>query len=461
MKRNFVKANMEDQLGTSSDLKSSLFLKTQTGSKSTLQLGHPTELTPVDVLELFHNMTEQDIKLLSIDPKLQKPEDLLTEYVAAPPVGIRPTVKVGGDRTNEDDLTIKIYEILKQNNYLGHCMKDGHDMNKINENWQLLQNIYTQYVNSDTTGLPKDLVGKNGTRGVVQRLKGKTGRFRGNLSGKRVEFSARTVITPDPNLRIDQVSVPQQMAYILTYAEKVNSRNRDRLKKAVRNGPNKYPGANYITLKGDNHPMSLAYLANRKIADKLRVGDTVHRHLIDDDIILFNRQPSLHKLSIMGFRAKVGQSRTLRFNECVCNPFNADFDGDEMNIHLPQTEQARYEAIALMGSFENIITPKGGNPLITFTQDFLTCAFLLTNKNMFLDRAEFSRVVCYLSDANERIELPPPAIIKPVELWTGKQVFNMLINPNTDIQPIVNLCVTEKNYDKRADKLQFDMNDGQ
>jgi DNA-directed RNA polymerase III subunit RPC1 len=125
------------------------------------------------------------------------------------------------------------------------------------------------------------------------------------------------------------------MALILTYAEKVNDLNKEKLKAAVRNGPNKYPGANYITLSGDTHPMSLAYLGNRKIADKLRVGDTVHRHLVTDDIILFNRQPSLHKLSIMSFRAKVGDSRTLKFNECVCTPFNADFDGDEMNIHLP------------------------------------------------------------------------------------------------------------------------------
>lgn len=395
-----------------------------------------------------------------IDSEKQSILDFITEYILVPPNCIRPTVKVGGDKTNEDDLTIKIYEMLKQNNFLGHCMQEGRDMYKINECWNLLQNIYTQYISSETSGLPKELVGKNSTKGIVQRLKGKTGRFRGNLSGKRVEFSARTVISPDPNLRIDQVAIPRQMAFVLTYAERVNARNIKRLKLAVKNGPYVYPGANYISVKGDPTPISLAYLRNKKIADTIEIGHTVHRHLVDGDIVLFNRQPSLHKLSIMGFRAKVMDHRTLRFNECACTPFNADFDGDEMNIHLPQTEEARAEVILLMGSVENIINPKNGGTIISLTQDFLTAAFLLSNKDTFFSRSEFCRVCSYFLDANEMIDLPPPAIIKPRELWTGKQVISMLLMPSRYIQPIINLEVMEKNYNRKENRLHFDLNDG-
>lgn len=395
-----------------------------------------------------------------IDSEKQSILDFITEYIMAPPNCVRPTVKVGGDRTNEDDMTIKIYEMLKQNNFLGHCMQEGRDMYKINECWNLLQNIYTQYINSETSGLPKELVGKNSTKGIVQRLKGKTGRFRGNLSGKRVEFSARTVISPDPNLRIDQVVVPRQMAYVLTYAEKVNSRNIKRLRQAVKNGPTIYPGANYISVKGDPTPISLTFLRNKKIADSIEIGYTVHRHLVDDDIVLFNRQPSLHKLSIMGFRAKVMDHRTLRFNECACSPFNADFDGDEMNIHLPQTEEARAEVITLMGSVENIINPKNGGTIISLTQDFLTASFLLSNKDRFFSRGEFCNICSYFCDANEPIDLLPPTILKPIELWTGKQVINMLLMPSRHIQPIVNLEVMEKNYNRKENLKHFDMNDG-
>lgn len=400
------------------------------------------------------------MSILKFNTKLQRPQDFIVQYVIVPPVCIRPTVKIGGDRTNEDDMTIKVYEMLKQNTYLGKCISEGKDMLRINEAWSLLQNIHTQYINSETSGLPKTLTGNSSSRGIVQRLKGKTGRFRGNLSGKRVEFSARSVITPDPNLRIDQVAVPLQMAHILTFAECVTSRNLARLRRAVKNGPQKYPGANYITLKNETRPMSLAYAQSRKMAAGLKPGDIVHRHLADDDVILFNRQPSLHKLSIMGFRAKVRPGRTLRFNECVCNPFNADFDGDEMNIHLPQTQEARTEAIQLMGSMENLVNPKDGKPIITLTQDFLTCSFLLTQKDVFIDRSELCQILASISDGDEKFELPPPAIISPIELWTGKQVITALLAPSSRITPVVNLEVKEKNYDKKSNQKFFDLNDG-
>ena len=152
----------------------------------------------------------------------------------------------------------------------------------------------------------------------------------GNLSGKRVNFSGRTVISPNPDLPLYGVGVPLQVASILSYPERVTKHNIMRMKMLVAAGPTNYPGA--LTVRGaDSSVRDLERLNVRQLAAQaLQIGDTVDRHLQDGDIVLFNRQPSLHKMSIMCHRAVVLPGRTFRFNECVCTPYNADFDGDEV-----------------------------------------------------------------------------------------------------------------------------------
>ena len=157
----------------------------------------------------------------------------------------------------------------------------------------------------------------------------------------------------------------------------------------------------------------------------------MERHLEDGDIVLFNRQPSLHKLSIMSHYVKVRPWRTFRLNECVCTPYNADFDGDEMNLHVPQTEEARTEAITLMGVKHNLSTPKNGDSIIAATQDFITAAYVLSGKNNFFDRKTFTNLCMYMLDGATRTWISLiPAILKPQAMWTGKQVFNVLMRPN-------------------------------
>jgi len=183
----------------------------------------------------------------------------------------------------------------------------------------------------------------------------------------------------------------------------------------------------------------------KKLADELKIGDIVERHLQNGDTVLFNRQPSLHRVSIMAHRARIMPHKTLRFNECVCAPYNADFDGDEMNIHVPQTLEAKAEARTLMAVSKNLCVPKAGEPLIAATQDFLTTSYLITNKDYFINRTQFMQYCSFFSDANERVEIPPPTIIKPVELWTGKQLFNVMLRPNRQTKVYVNTVVEEKN----------------
>ncbi|XP_071250702.1 DNA-directed RNA polymerase III subunit RPC1 isoform X1 [Salvelinus alpinus] len=414
-------------------------------------------LSPLVVLNLFRRIPAEDIPLLLMNPEAGKPADLILTRLLVPPLCIRPSVisdlKSG---TNEDDLTMKLTEIIFLNDVIKKHRMSGAKTQMIMEDWDFLQLQCALYINSELSGIPLNMAPKKWTRGFVQRLKGKQGRFRGNLSGKRVDFSGRTVISPDPNLRIDEVAVPVHVAKILTYPEKVNKANLEMLRKLVRSGPEDHPGANFIQQRHTQMKRFLKYGNREKMAQELRFGDVVERHMIDGDIVLFNRQPSLHKLSIMAHIAKVKPHRTFRFNECVCTPYNADFDGDEMNLHLPQTEEAKAEALVLMGTKANLVTPRNGEPLIAAIQDFLTGAYLLTLKDTFFDRSKACQIVASILvgvDEKIKIALPHPAILKPMTLWTGKQLFGLILKPSKDCPVKANLRTKGKQYSGKGEDL--------
>lgn len=416
------------------------------------------DMNPMRVLNLFKMISNDDCELLGLDPAEGRPEMFIWQYLPAPPVCIRPSV-AQDNASNEDDITTKLADIVWVSGMIRAAVQKGSSIQTIMEQWEYLQLQVAMYVNSDVPGLQQHGFGK-AVRGFCQRLKGKQGRFRGNLSGKRVDFSGRTVISPDPNLGVDQVAVPQLVAKNLTYPEKVSDYNISKLRERVRNGPDVWPGAQHVIKKRDGFKVSLKYGSPSQVAQNLQVGDVVERHLEDNDIVLFNRQPSLHKLSIMSHLVKVRPWRTFRLNECVCGPYNADFDGDEMNLHVPQTEEARSEAITLMGVKHNLITPKNGSPVIAATQDFITAAYLLSGKDSFFDRKTFTYMVMHMMDGNVHIDIPPPAIIKPRALWTGKQIFNVLMRPNKKDPVKINLDARCKQYKARPGQCpDMDPND--
>ncbi|EGD82872.1 hypothetical protein PTSG_12033 [Salpingoeca rosetta] len=182
------------------------------------------------------------------------------------------------------------------------------------------------------------------------------------------------------------------------------------------------------------------------LARNLSIGDKVLRHLLEGDYVLFNRQPSLHRMSIMCHKAKPRPWRTFRFNECVCKPYNADFDGDEMNLHVPQTEEARAEAAELMLTTNNLCTPCNGKPLIAATQDFITGA----HTSMHIDATTHARAHMCTCMRWSGFFLPPPLGLdcSHHQPRICKQVISLLLKPNKFDPTEIYLQANNRSYDK-------------
>ncbi|XP_074658521.1 DNA-directed RNA polymerase II subunit RPB1-like [Tubulanus polymorphus] len=381
-------------------------------------------LTADRVYEIFKNITDEDSLCLGMDPRWSRPDWMVCTVLPVPPLCVRPAVVMFGSARNQDDLTHKLADIIKANNQLRRNEQNGAAAHIIAEDVKMLQFHVATMVDNEMPGLPK-AVQKSGRplKSVKQRLKGKEGRVRGNLMGKRVDFSARTVITPDPNLRINQVGVPRTIAQNMTFPEIVTPFNIDRLHELVQRGPNQYPGAKYI-IRDNGERIDLRF--HPKASDlHLQYGYKVERHMQDNDTIIFNRQPTLHKMSMMGHYVKVLPWSTFRMNLSVTTPYNADFDGDEMNLHLPQSLETRAEIQELAIVPRLIITPQSNRPVMGIVQDTLCAVRKMTKRDVFLDRSEIMTLLMFLPRWDGH--LPQPAILKPKPLWTGKQLFSLII----------------------------------
>eukprot|EP01063_Lacrimia_lanifica_P012400 TRINITY_DN1901_c0_g1_i1.p1 TRINITY_DN1901_c0_g1~~TRINITY_DN1901_c0_g1_i1.p1 ORF type:complete len:1494 (+),score=519.21 TRINITY_DN1901_c0_g1_i1:154-4635(+) len=418
-------------------------------------------LTPTVVRDILDAIPPEDRELLDLDPN-KSAASLLMSSIMVPPVCIRPYIDAsatGGavGEFKDDSLTSGLVGTLHRSKDVVAKMHAGDKSTQVFQEWDRMQLDYSMVLDTALPGYPGEK--PTGGGGLVQRLKGKEGRFRKHLSGKRVDFSGRTVISPDPNLKITEVAIPIHVAKILTYPERVYEYNRPRLCQAIINGAEEYPGAIYLRKKGRGFKRQLGVLSERdrrRHAEELEVGDIVDRHMINGDCVIFNRQPSLHRISMMCHRARVLPYRTYRFNECCCAPYNADFDGDEMNIHLPQTEEARAECAILMSTARNMVSARHGEPMIAATQDFLTGGYLLTSKNRFFDRGQASQALAYMFEPGVIFELPPPCILKPRELWSGKQLFSLLVRPNPRIPISLNFETNTKFYTKDHHMCQRD-----
>ncbi|KAL0487825.1 DNA-directed RNA polymerase II subunit RPB1 [Acrasis kona] len=404
-----------------------------------------SEITPEHAYNILKRMSDEDIITLGFNPDYARPEWMITTQVPVPPPQVRPSVQRGSSLRSEDDLTYMLANIVKSNADLARQEAQGQVQHQIEEKWFMLQYHCASIVNNELPGIPP-VSHKNGRamKALRERLKGKEGRIRGNLMGKRVDFSARTVITADPNIAIDELGVPRSIALNLTVPEMVTPYNFDRMVKLVHNGPLEHPGAKYI-VREDGTRIDLRFV--RKLTDvPIEYGMKIERHMQDGDVVLFNRQPSLHKMSMMGHRIRVMPYSTFRMNLSVTTPYNADFDGDEMNMHVPQSMLTRSELIELMMVPKNIVSPQANKPVISLVQDTLLGSSRITRRDVFLERDLMMNCLMYIDDFDGKI--PIPAILKPRPLWTGKQLFSMII-------PDINLTRFASGHDDKLDKPGF------
>ena len=353
-------------------------------------------LTPEIILRIFRRISDEDVTFMGFSPVFGRPDWMICQVLPVPPPAVRPSVKLDAQQRSEDDITQIYSNIIKTNKDLRDKMDANANPNTIDNLTILLQYYVAMIVNNKVKGaLPLAQRSGRALQCIMSRLNSKYGRIRGNLMGKRVDFSARSVITGDPNLSIRQLGVPLKIAMNLTKPITTNDRNREFLTQLVRNGPDMYPGANKVWQKRNGVFISLRNVDRTMV--RLQNGDIVHRHMIDNDAVLFNRQPSLHRMSMMCHMVKVmKRGDTFRLNVGTTQPYNADFDGDEMNAHLPQNVLAETELRHLAAIPYQIISPSKNAPIIGIFQDSMLGAFQFTSsKRVVGPREAMNLLVSY------------------------------------------------------------------
>ncbi|WP_225332991.1 DNA-directed RNA polymerase subunit A' [Halomicrobium urmianum] len=389
------------------------------------------KLMPSDIRDWFEDIPDGDIEVLGINPERSRPEWMILTVLPVPPVTARPSITLDNGQRSEDDLTHKLVDIIRINQRFMENREAGAPQLIIEDLWELLQYHVTTFMDNEISGTPpaRHRSGRP-LKTLSQRLKGKEGRFRGSLSGKRVNFSARTVISPDPTLSLNEVGVPDRVATEMTQTMNVNERNLDDARRYVSNGPEEHPGANYVK-RPDGRRLKVTEKNCEELAEKVEPGWEVSRHLIDGDIVIFNRQPSLHRMSIMAHEVVVMPYKTFRLNTVVCPPYNADFDGDEMNMHALQNEEARAEARVLMRVQEQMLSPRFGENIIGAIQDHISGTHLLTHTNPHFNETQ----ALDLLRATRIDELPEPSGEEDDRpYWTGRALFSELLPDDLDLE---------------------------
>ena len=437
-----------------------------------------------EILKIFEDVTDDQVETLGFNPKLIHPRNLIIVNLPVIPPCCRPVV-VTDSNISDDDLTNQYIEIIKINQKLVQPEENSDEVKKQKNIQNLKFRVSTLFNNSQ--GKAKHSTNGKVIKGIKERMSGKEGQLRNNLMGKRCEQTARTVIGPEPTLRMGQLAVPIEIAENLTVPEVVTALNKDYLWGLIINNK-----ANFVIKKGKKNRINLKYalytrgtelLYNDEIirgktkiiyqdqkdvslikGDKLKrngemieiifpqrknfnieVGDTVERQLKNGDIVLLNRQPTLHKGSMMAKEVVVMPCKTFRFNLCSTKSFNADFDGDEMNIHVPQTLEARTELMALSATKHNLMTAQSSKPNIMIVQDSLVAAYRMTKPNMCenMTKSEFFNV------ANRAINidgtpLAPKFILdriqairrvlklknKKIQAYNGKGLISLILPAN-------------------------------
>jgi len=358
------------------------------------------KLIPELVLKILKRISDEDVAFMGFSPVWSRPDWMICQVMIVPPPAVRPSVKHDAQQRSEDDLSHILVEIIKANKTLQEKINSNAAPNIIDDWVTVLQYFIASQVDNKIPG-SQPVAQRSGRplKSLKDRLNGKGGRMRGNLMAKRVDFSARSVITADPNISIRELGIPMKIAMNITKPVIVNDRNKNYLMKLVMNGPDVHPGAKILQKRGGDS-ITLRYIDRSSI--RLENGDVVHRHMQDGDPILFNRQPTLHRMSMMCHLARImRKGDTFRMNVADTKPYNADFDGDEMNLHMPQDAEADAELLNLAAVPFQIVSPANNTAIIGIYQDSMVGSYRFTRENIRFDARSAMNLLMMFNGVNE------------------------------------------------------------
>ena len=286
-----------------------------------------------------------------------RPEWMILEVVPVIPPELRPMVQLDGGRFATSDLNDLYRRVINRNNRLKRLLELGAPDIIVRNEKRMLQEAVDALIDNGRRGRPVTGPGSRPLKSLSDMLKGKQGRFRQNLLGKRVDYSGRSVIVVGPELKFYQCGLPKKMA--LELFKPFIMRN--------------------LVQNGQAHNIKSA----KRMVEKVRpeVWDVLDE-VIKDHPVLLNRAPTLHRLGIQAFEPVLVEGKAIKLHPLVCTAYNADFDGDQMAVHVPLTLEAQAEARFLMLSVNNILAPKDGSPITTPTQDMILGSYYLTNPGL-------------------------------------------------------------------------------
>ncbi len=404
-------------------------------------------LFPNEIREILVSIPDEELEKIGTNPKTCRPEWAILTLLLVPPVTIRPSIILESGERSEDDLTHKLSDIIRANQRLWENLNAGAPEVIIEDLWDLLQFHITTFFDNTVARIPpaRHRSGQP-LKTITERIKGKEGRIRKNIAGKRVNYSGRTVISPEPFIEINEVGIPYEIARVVTVSETVTDMNIEKLKKLIEKGEN-YPGASYV-IRPDGKRKKISPELKEEIINELVQGYKVERHLQDGDIVLFNRHPSLHRGSLMAHYVRVLPGRTFRLHPAAAFPYNADFDGDEMNIHSPQTEEARAEAKILLDVKKNLMSPKNNTNLLGCIGDAITGNYLL-GLNEF--SSDYANNLLYKSGIDKIISK---------KTISGTEIFSEIL-PKIDFSNSSIKIKDGKIINGKIDKTVFGSEDGE
>ncbi len=342
-----------------------------------------------------------------------KPEWMILDVIPVIPPELRPMVQLDGGRFATSDLNDLYRRVINRNNRLKRLLDLGAPDIIVRNEKRMLQEAVDALIDNGRRGRPVTGPGNRALKSLSDLLKGKQGRFRQNLLGKRVDYSGRSVIVIGPELRIDQCGLPKEMALELF------------------------------------KPFVMKELVSRDIAQNIksakRLVERAHddvwdvlADVIQDHPVLLNRAPTLHRLGIQAFEPVLVEGRAIKIHPLVCTAYNADFDGDQMAVHVPLSAEAQSESRLLMMASSHILNPKDGNPIVTPSQDMIFGCYYMTLTDADLDEVDESDLPAYgspdemmLAYENDLVGLHDPLVIKfrgeKVVSTVGRVMFNRVL----------------------------------